>query len=70
MKKIYAPKPNTPAVPQHRSFRRFVRKIFASFLMHQGSDFQDGFCDEVMRKLRDIEAMIAREMARQAKRDK
>ena len=38
--------------------------------MHQGSDFQDGFCDEVMRKLRDIEAMIAREMARQAKRDK
>ena len=38
--------------------------------MHQGSDFQDGLRDEVMRKLRDIEAMIAREMARQAKRGK
>ena len=70
MKKIYAPKPNTPVVPQHRSFRRFVRKLFANFLLHQGSDFQDGLREEVMRKLRDIEAMIAREMARQAKRGK
>lgn len=38
--------------------------------MHQGSDLQDGLREEVMRKLRDIEAMIEREMARQAKRGK
>ena len=70
MKKIYAQTPYTPVVPQHRSFRRFVRRLFASFLRHQGSDFQDGLREEVMRKLRHIEAMIAREMARQAKRGK
>jgi hypothetical protein len=68
MKKIYATKSNTSAVQSHRSLRRFIRKVFTSFLKHQASDFQDGFQKEVMRKLQDIEDMIVREMARQAKR--
>jgi hypothetical protein len=66
----HAPRSGLSVVPQHRSFRRFVRKLFASFLRHQGADFQDGLREEVMRKLRDIEALITREMARQAKRGK
>ena len=70
MKKIFATKPNTPVVPQHRSLRRFVRKLFASFLKHQASDFQDGLRKEVMQKLRDIEDIITREIARQSKRGK
>ena len=57
-------------VPQHCSFRRFVRKMFASFIKHQGCGYQKDF-QAVMEKLQDIDdsiEIIAREMARQAKR--
>ena len=40
MKKLYTSKPNTPAVPSHRSFRRFIRKMFASFLKRQSCNHQ------------------------------
>jgi hypothetical protein len=70
MKKIYAPKQNTPAVPQHRSFRRFVRKMFASFLKRQTDGNEAGFQKEVMQKLRHIEELIAREMAVRTNRGK
>ena len=68
MKKIYATKLNTPVVPLHRSFRRLVAKILASLLKHQ-----NGFQATVLDKLQDIGdsiEIIAREMARQAKRSK
>jgi hypothetical protein len=57
-------------VPQHRSFRRFIRKMVASFLKRQYYECKNGF-QMVMEKLQDIEdsiEIIAREMARQAKR--
>ena len=60
-------------VPSNRSFRRFVRKMFASFLKRQSSGGQDGFQTTVLEKLQDIGdsiEIIAREMARQAKREK
>jgi hypothetical protein len=68
MKKIHATKLNTPVVESHRSLRRFIRKVFTSFLKHQASDFQDGFQKEVMQKLQDIEDMIMREISRQSTR--
>jgi hypothetical protein len=64
MKKIY-----NQAKP-HRSFRRFVSKLFAGFINQQCSA---EFEASVLQKLQDIEDMIeimAREMARQALRDK
>jgi len=71
MKKIiHATKPNTPVVPSQRSFRRFVRKMFASFLKRQPDDNENGFQKEVMQKLRHIEDLIAREMAGRTKRGK
>jgi hypothetical protein len=67
--KIYAPKPNTPVVPQHRSFRRFVNKLFAHFINQQCSaEFQTS----VLQKLQEIEDMIeimAREMVRWSNQD-
>ena len=69
-KKTNVAKSNTPVVPQHRSFRRFVRKVFSSFIKHQGFGYQKEF-QSVMEKLQDIDdsiEIIAREMARQAKR--
>jgi hypothetical protein len=69
MKKIiHATKPNTPVIP-HRSFRRFVRKMFASFIKRQTNGNENGFQKEVMQKLRRIEDLISREMA-QGKRRK
>jgi len=71
MKKITAPKPNTPAVPSHRSFRRFVRKMFASFLKHQSCNHQVEI-QKVITMLQDIGdsiEIIAREIARQLKAD-
>ncbi len=59
-----------PVVPQYRSLRRFVKKVFTSFLKHQADNFDGRFQKEVMQKLQDIEDMIAREMARQAKNSK
>ena len=55
-------------VPQYRSLRRFVRKVFSSFLKRQAGSYEDGFQKEFMQKLQDIEDMIAREMSRQSKR--
>ena len=72
MEKIYAPKPNTPAVSQHRFFRRFVRKMFARLIKRQSLDCQDGL-QNILEKLQDIGDSIeimAREIARQAKRGK
>jgi hypothetical protein len=69
-KTINATNPNTPVVLPHRSFRRFVRKIFASILKRQTDGTENGFQKEVMRKLRHIEDLIAREMAGRMKRGK
>jgi histone H3/H4 len=71
MKKIHTTKSNTPAVSQHRSFRRFVKKMFANFLKRQRGDGQDEFQLMVLEKLQDIGDSIeimACEMARHAKR--
>ena len=69
MKKIYTTKPNTPVVLPHRSFRRFVRKIFASFLKRQSCNHQAEI-QKIFTTLQDIEdsiEIIAREIARQLK---
>jgi hypothetical protein len=66
-KKIYAAKSNTPVAQSHRSFRRFARKLFASLLKLQDQMYQK----DIMQELQDIKEMLeimAREMARQAKR--
>ena len=68
--KIYAAKINTPTVHPHHALRRFIRKIFTSFIKHQTAELQHGFRKEVIQKLQDIEDMIAREMAREAKHSK
>lgn len=70
MKKIHATKSNTSVATSHHSFRRFFRKLFASFLKHQGCVDQDQFQIAVLEKLQDIGdsiEIVAREMARQAK---
>ena len=68
MKKPYTTKPNTPVVLPHRSFRRFVRKMFTSLLKRQTDGSENGFRKEVMRKLRHIEDLIVREMTERMKR--
>jgi len=68
--KIYPTKPITPVVPQHRSFRRFVRKMFASFHKRQTDGNEAGFQKDVIQRLKGIEDMIARKTARQTKRNK
>ena len=68
MKKIYATKSNTLAVPPHRSFRRFVKRVFASFLKRQPDGNESGFQKEVMQKLRHIEELITREMTGRMRR--
>jgi hypothetical protein len=68
MKKIYnKAKPGMPFVPRYRSLRRFVRKVFASFIKHQVSILDVEFQKQVKHKLKSIEAMIAREIERQSK---
>jgi hypothetical protein len=72
MKKIHATKLNTPVVPQHRSFRRFVKKVFASFINRQTETNQEVFQIEVIQRLKDLEELIEsvnRKTIRQAKRD-
>jgi hypothetical protein len=72
MKKIiHAPKPNMRVVPSHRSFRRFVRKIFASFLKRQSCNHQAEI-QKIITMLQDIGdsvEIIACEIARQLKSD-
>jgi hypothetical protein len=72
MKKIIqTTKSNTPVVPEHRSFRRFVNKMFASFIKRQSSDVQKEFQATVLETLHDIGdsiEIITREIARQARR--
>jgi hypothetical protein len=71
MKKIYATKSNTPVVPQHRPFRRFVKKLFASFIKRQPDSGQNGFQGEVIQRLKNLEEKIecvARKTMRQSKR--
>jgi hypothetical protein len=70
MKKIYASKPNTPVVPPHRSFRRFINRVFNSLLKHQVLHEQDAFQKELMQRLQKIEDLIAREMRPAGKRRK
>lgn len=62
MKKTYA-------VAQHRSFRRWVRQLFASLIKRQNFDCQAEIT-KIMEMLREIEEsidIIAREIARQRK---
>jgi hypothetical protein len=64
MKKLH-----TGAKP-HQSFRRFVRKLFASLLKHQSSNHRKEH-QKMVKALQDIQSsieIIAREIARQAKR--
>ena len=71
-KKTIAEKLDTSVVPQHRSSWGFLRKVFAGFLGDDGAEYQSEF-QAVLGKLRDIDdtlEIIAREIARQAKRDK
>ena len=73
MKKLHTTKSNTPIVPKHRSFRRFVRKLIASFIKRQTDTGQDGFKSEVIQRLKDLEEKIesvARETVRKVKRAK
>jgi len=56
--------------PEHRSFRRSVRKLFSSLLKRQSCPCRTK-TKRLMELLREIEATIeamAREMARQSKR--
>ena len=53
--KINAKQPNAPVVPQHRSFRRFVKKRFASFIKRQAGSDDDGFEKEIKQRLKDLE---------------
>jgi hypothetical protein len=67
MKNISAPQRNTSVVPQHRSFRRLIKKMFAGLLKRQNSDYQD----EVIQRLQNLENKIermARAMSQQGKR--
>ena len=63
MKKIYAAKSNKAVISQHRSFRRFVKKMVGSILKHQNPD--------VIKRLQNLEykvEMMARVMSRQTRR--
>jgi hypothetical protein len=66
-KRIHTAKLKTPVVQSHRSFRRFAKKLFTSLIKRQNQNLQKS----LMRELQDIKEMLeimAREMARQAKR--
>jgi hypothetical protein len=68
MRKIYnKAKPGMTFVPRYRSLRRFVRKVFASFIKHQVSALDGEFQNEIKKKLQVIEDMIAREIERRSK---
>ncbi len=60
-----------PVIPQYRQLRRFVKKVFASFIKRQSGDYQGGFQKEVVQKLQGLEAkieIISRQMAQRSKR--
>ena len=64
MKKIYTTKLNKVAVRKHRTFRRFVRKMFGDFTKRQCCT---SFEKEAIQRLQEIEdtiEIIARQMAR------
>jgi hypothetical protein len=65
-------KPNTSLVPKPLSFRRFVRNMFACFLKRQQCDCENGLQTalEELHDLKDSIEIVAREIARQAKRSK
>jgi hypothetical protein len=68
---IQATKPKVPVDPLRRSFRRFIRKMFVSFLNRQRCEYPGKFQATVLEKLQDIEDLLeimARETARQARR--
>jgi hypothetical protein len=58
MKKTRAIKFNKQVVPQHRSFRRLVRSLVASFLKHQAIVNEYTFQREVMQRLKALEDKI------------
>jgi hypothetical protein len=66
MKKIYS-----QAKPL-RSFRRYVRKMFSSFIRHQKSNRQaeQEKIIEILQDIQDAIEIMVREMARQVNRDK
>jgi hypothetical protein len=69
-KKINPTKSQMPVIPQYRSLRRFVKKVFASFIKRQTGDAQEGFQKEVVQKLQGLEAkieIISRRMAQGSK---
>jgi hypothetical protein len=58
-------------IPQQRSFRRFIKQMFAGILKLQSDAHQDGFQTEVIQKLKSLENKIeaaTRAMARHARR--
>jgi hypothetical protein len=62
MEKIYN-------APQNRSFRRWVKQVFSSFIKRQNHNC----LEQIFEKLQNIEAsieIIARQIARQIKSDK
>jgi hypothetical protein len=73
MKKIYnAAKRKKHGIPQNGYFRRLVRHLFLSWIKRQNSNYLDEI-EKIVGKLGDIEEsieIIAREIARQAKRIK
>ncbi len=61
---------NTYNAAQKRSVRRFIRKLFSSWVKRQNSNCQEEIA-KIVDLLRDIEEsidIIVREIARQAKR--
>ena len=69
---IPAKKLNKRAVPQHRSFRQLIKRMFASVLNCQGHGSREELHNTILQKLQDIEDVIeivAREIARQANRN-
>jgi len=65
MKKIY-----NQANP-HRSFRRYVKKLFASFIQYQNCNCSQEIqkAIEILLDVKESIEIIAREMARQLKTD-
>lgn len=69
-KENYVSKTNIPRVLENRSFRRWVKRLFASRIKSQQVDCL-GKLQNILRKLQDLEDLIdivAREIQRQAKR--
>jgi hypothetical protein len=69
-KKINASKPDMPVIPQYRSIRRFVKKLFVSFIKCQSDGYEDGFQrdnEKIIAMLQDLQdsiEIIARQINR------